>query len=180
MKASDIQRLVMDLRKDANEICIPNFYVGQYELDVFRLKKDMLIEYEIKISVQDLKNDFKKFRSEGHRETRRDILKHVELAAGQLPTSQFYFVTPTDLIQPEQLPRHCGLIFCDGQRLTIVKHAPVLHKNPFTDFRRLAISLSWREAHAKGKIRWMEHQLKTVRRQRDDLAGRKLVDDRFE
>ena len=55
--------LMTFVRKTPNEVVIPNFYFGFYEMDVFRLTPSGFItEYEIKTSRADLKNDFKKSR----------------------------------------------------------------------------------------------------------------------
>ena len=56
-------KLTTFIRKIPNEVIIPNFYFGWYEMDVFRLTSSGFVtEYEIKTSRADLKNDFKKSR----------------------------------------------------------------------------------------------------------------------
>lgn len=168
MKLAD--RIILHLlkygRKDPSEIMIPNFYHGGYEMDVFKLsKKQLVVEYEVKISRADFKNDFKKFTTDYglfdevklEFMEKKDTLKHDVLAAGR-GASSFFFVVPEGLVHRNEVPKHAGLMYFrtagtmmpggvlqDVDYLYTEKPAPVLHKREFTEYPQLAKSLSWRE-----------------------------------
>jgi hypothetical protein len=163
VKASDIQKeLLRFARGTGSDIIIPNYYVGSYEMDVFKLnERGLITEYEIKVSRADLKNDFKKNKHNGWSKKTEQTNKHVELAAGRLPANRFFFVVPVDMVDAELMPRHCGVIFYDEGSLQIVRPAPLLHKNPvdIKFYKTLAIGLSWRQQHLRGRLSRMKHEL---------------------
>lgn len=168
MKLAD--RIILHLlkygRRDPNEIMIPNFYHFGYEMDVFKLsKKQLVIEYEVKISRSDFFNDFKKFQTDYGMfnelklefTDKKDTLKHDLIRAGRAASS-FFFVMPENMVQKHEVPSHCGLMYfrpagsmveggvlSDVDYLYTCRPAPVLHKRPFQDYQQLAKSLSWRE-----------------------------------
>ena len=159
--------LMTFIRKTPNEVVIPNFYFGWYEMDVFRLTPSGFVtEYEIKTSRADLKNDFKKSRivkfsnQEGDN---TEVFKHEEIEKGSYKANKFFFVVPDGLVKPEEIPKNCGLIYfkksvseIDGQtykEFKIVQPAKFLNKNKFEEsgFKDLCKSLSWREMTIRAK-----------------------------
>lgn len=173
MKLAD--RILLHLlkygRKDPSEIMIPNFYHFGYEMDMFKLtSKQLVVEYEVKISRADYFNDFKKNRKAWKSDTE---YKHDLIRSGKAASS-FCFVVPENLIHPNEVPKHCGLMYFRPEGTVIpkinslveedvdpdvsiadkiysVKASPTLHKNKFTDFQALAKSLSWRENNWRTK-----------------------------
>lgn len=169
MKLADqiILHLMRYGRRDPNEIMIPNFYHLGYEMDVFKLTKEQLVvEYEVKISRSDFFNDFKKYREYGayrteygayHTQTHswptiKNVYKHDQLREGHGP-NRFVFVVPDGLVEPHEVPSHCGLMYftTSEHRITTIRPAKLLHTKKFNDFKQLAKSLSWREEHWRRK-----------------------------
>ena len=145
--------LMTFIRKTPNEVVIPNFYFGWYEMDVFRLTSSGFVtEYEIKTSRADLKNDFKKSRivkfsnQEGDN---TEVFKHEEIEKGSYKANKFFFAVPDGLVKAEEIPKNCGLIYYEKRFETFreVKPAKFIHKNKFDEsgFKDLCKSLSWRE-----------------------------------
>lgn len=132
------------------DIIIPNYYVGFYEMDVFRLlNSGMLYEYEIKISRADFKNDFKKGS------------KHALMANKKGDANRFFFVTPTGLVHKNEVPEYAGLIEFhideDGEPgfLHLIKNAKLIHnqKRPDSFYKSIAHKLSFRERNFRRIIR---------------------------
>lgn len=127
-------------------------------MDIFKLTKSgLVVEYEIKVSRADFKNDFSKsyevydFSNGGRRIVVKN--KHVEMAAGRTDINRFFFVMPAGLVRLAEVPKHCGLIEFNSGRLTITKNAPLIRRTaPNIDFKELARSLSWREWNLKTKL----------------------------
>jgi hypothetical protein len=122
-------------------------------MDVFKVSEAGFIsEYEIKISKSDFKADFKKDK------------KHDLLNAGKLSCNRYYFVTPKGLLEITDIPKYAGWYeYSESGRLVLIKNAPLLHKNKFTDWKRLAQSASIRESIHRGKLRYCEYELKQLR-----------------
>lgn len=148
--------LMTFIRKTPNEVVIPNFYFGWYEMDVFRLTPSGFVtEYEIKTSRADLKGDFKKSRfvqiDSKDPTDKIEIFKHEEIEKGSYKANKFFFVVPEGLVKPEEIPKHCGLIYFKKTKtykeFKVVQQAKFLHKNKFEEsgFKDLCKSLSWRE-----------------------------------
>ena len=141
MKLADeiAYKLISWVQKTGGDIVIPNYYHGIYEMDVFKLTSSGYIhEFEIKISKSDYMADFKKndFKKE---------LKHDKISQGKR-SNKFFFVVPEGLLSKEDIPNHAGLIlYTKYKTFKIIKPAPLLHKNLFTDYKSLATSLSYRE-----------------------------------
>lgn len=147
--------LIKWARGSGHEILIPNFYHGWYEMDLFRLTNtEYVIEYEIKISRSDFFNDFKKNTRvySGTGLESQNKLKHDMIAKGEGKCNRFFFVVPKDLVSIDEVPAHCGLIYYRDGNLRIIKNAPLLHKNKTADFKRLAVSLSFREINQRAKL----------------------------
>jgi len=176
MKLADeiIMYWTMYCQNTCYEIVIPNFYVGRYEMDVFRrMKSGYVVEYEIKISKSDFLNDFNKCHTEykGRYPDRQyfDIKKHDLLKLGNYPANRFYFVVPKGLLTIEDIPEYAGLIeyHRESKHFETVKTAPLMHKNKLDDktyFENLATSLSFRENRQRMKIFRLKHQIKTIKK----------------
>lgn len=145
------------IRTVPDEVLIPNFYFGFYEMDVFRLTASgWVTEYEIKTSRADFKNDFKKsrivkFSKEEGDET--EVWKHEEIEKGSYKANKFFFVVPDGLVKPDEVPANCGLIYYKDGVFKTVKIAKIIHRNKFEEsgFRNLCKSLSWREMFIRQK-----------------------------
>lgn len=178
MKLADkiILHLLKHGRKDPSEIMIPNFYHGLYEMDVFKLMKTgYVVEYEVKTSRSDYFNDFKKYRTnygvfhEGSSSwpDKTNVYKHDSILKGEC-ANRFFFVVPYGLVKIEEIPSHCGLMYFSEAKdilsvdyITTIKPAPLIHKRMFSDYRALAISLSWREEHLRRRYHNVKTELNT-------------------
>lgn len=101
-------------------------YRWDWESDLFVLKDSGFSwEFEIKISRNDYKKDFTKFKK--HKlleETRKNkTSKHI------IP-NKFWYVVPKDLIKKEEIPEYAGLMyFSRGFGFEVIKEAPTIHKD---------------------------------------------------
>src|SRR5689334_16060999 len=87
-----------------SDIVLPNFYIGNYEMDIMKLHKSGYIsEFEIKISRADFQNDFKKSFRENN--------KHDNMAKGQGYCNRFMFVVPKDMVSLDEIPSYAGLAY---------------------------------------------------------------------
>lgn len=165
MKLADkiIYKLIMSVRKGGNEVVIPNFYVGRWEMDLFRLlPSGFLSEYEIKISRADFRNDFKKQISD--RKFNRETFsveetnvrtKHDIISAGDYPANKFYFVVPEGLVKPEEVPEKYGLIYYVEEWDTFreIRPARFIHKEKRApDLEQICKALSYRELRLRLKL----------------------------
>lgn len=142
------QRLNDFVRSSPYDIVIPNFYHGQWEMDLFKMTVSGLVyEYEIKVSLSDFKRDFDKKCHKGN--------KHELIENGKRVCNRFYFVCPAYLISVIECPVYAGLIYYQkGQYFSIVKNAPMLHKNKeIITYKELASRLSFREGELRRKLR---------------------------
>lgn len=165
MKLADkiIHKLISSVRKGGNEVVIPNYYVGRWEMDLFRLlPSGFLSEYEVKTSRADFRNDFKKQTSD--REFNRDTFsmeetnvrtKHDLISGGDYPANKFYFVVPEGLVKPEEVPEKYGLIYfverfdCFRE----VRPAKFLHKEKRAPgFEEICKALCYREHRLRIKM----------------------------
>lgn len=92
-------------------------------------------EVEMKISKTDFKADFKKI-SAG--KLKHDLIKDGKLA------NYFWFCTPLNLLDINDIPDYCGLIefFVDGKKnikLVVKQNAPKIHASKVKDDVRLAM-----------------------------------------
>lgn len=150
------------IRKQSSCICLPNYFVGFYEMDVFRLLPNgMLYEYEIKISRADFKNDFKKGS------------KHSLMANKKGHANRFYFVTPEGLVHKHEIPEYAGLIeVCmddDGEPsyLHVIKNAKIIHseKKPASFYKDIATKVSFREVNWRWKLNSALATIKNLKNQ---------------
>jgi len=153
--ANDISRqLIGWVQSSGAEICIPNYYYGPYEMDLFRLTTSGYVyEYEIKVSLQDFRKDLAKSQKVYNRS---ETKKHETMASGTATPNKFYFVVPENLVPLKEIPPYAGLIcFCRSRPfLKTIKPAPFIHRNPFPqdNYKKIALSLSWREIRLRSKI----------------------------
>lgn len=128
-------------------------YRGTF-IDILGIVNDRCIEYEIKCTESDFKNDFKKTYAWGQKR----INKHGVISKGKSMVNNFYFVIPRGIIKYNIVPVHCGIIeyFMEENGLptfTIVKVAPLLKKDfisPGT-WKTIAIRSSVRNQNLVGK-----------------------------
>lgn len=179
--------LILNARGTPSDIIIPNYYFGQYEMDIFKMTDRMIVtEYEIKISRSDFFADFKKNRREvdwmeGGGFEISNSNKHNKIAAGKGEANRFYFVVPHDLIKPSEVPKHIGLIYCDGGYPSVVKAAPLIHKRYQTIevYKQLCKNLSFREQTLRSKLNWykgMDHNQEIERLERELKASQERHD----
>lgn len=159
------------------DILIPNFYINSWEMDVLKVSKsDFIIEYEIKVSRSDFKNDFKKATEKIKRDSNGQVVLRLdggrgyemeyELKHDKLLTSKrcnrFYFVVPANLISKAECPKHCGLIYYfDNGTMETIKSAPFLHKDKCSPeiYKQIAWRMAFREQMLKSKMIYENHQL---------------------
>lgn len=136
-------------RSSGYDIIIPNFYLGRYEMDLFRLTPAGLItEYEIKVSRADYKADFYKEQAGCNN-------KHALMTGGTCACNRFYFVVPKKMVRAEEVPSYAGLLYYKGKRgFDLVKNAPLIHKQKQSPeiYKELALSLSFREQVLRNRI----------------------------
>ena len=137
--ASSTQKYVME-----------NLYVFGWESDkLIETRSGLIYEFEIKISKADFKNDFK------NKEDKHKVLKspqYAQLFEEYFPIrtdkkpNYFYYAVPEGMITADEVPEYAGLIYIlpegamsdmNGKyvfnRFYIVKNAPKLHSNKYTD-----------------------------------------------
>lgn len=158
MKLKDkiLFELIRFVRKSGHEVVIPNFYFGNYEMDLFRLLSSGFVhEYEVKTSRADWKADFNKRRrvNVGLPDI-IEIGKHEEIQRGKYKANKFFFVVPAGLVSVDEIPEKCGLIYFHESEKTfsIVKPAKFLNKEPIrVDHQELSKKLCFREQNIRVK-----------------------------
>lgn len=103
-----------------------------------------VIAYEVKVSRADFCNELK------------DPSKRGAVMAN---STEFYFVTPTDLIQPEEVPEGCGLIYYEGGWLVQFVDAPA--KRGESVFDRKIREEQERLESERLEDEWYEHSRST-------------------
>lgn len=184
-KADKIKfELMRYCRSHAYDVIIPNFFFGRYEMDVFKLMQSgLVIEYEIKISRSDFFADFKKCRSvidlgapletvsETYSRFRKRVktTKHDEMISKNCSCNRFFFVVPAELIKPDEVPAHAGLLYFNGYSFDMIKNAPLIHKQKQDQsiYKKIALKLSFRSKIIEQKYRHEmrmseEKKLKTI------------------
>ena len=188
MKLKDkiLFNLITEIRKLGTEIIIPNYYVGSWEMDLFRLlDTGYLHEYEIKTSRADFKNDFKKSTHDViyHRdkpfseclEKTNFRKKHEELESGKYVANKFFFVVPENLVSAEECPNYAGLIYYVEDEYGRVffkqeKPAKFIHKNKYdVDYKSICKSLSYRGFGQTLKVRNLTAQNKELKNNRKKI-----------
>ncbi len=112
---------------------IPNFFIGDFECDLFVINKSLrTTEYEIKTSLADYNNDFKKESAHFNLHERRSSPKnkHKQIQEGKR-TNRFSFVLKKGI--DVDVPDYAGLIVYEmhkhGIHFDIIKQAPLLSKD---------------------------------------------------
>lgn len=101
---------------------IDNLYVYKWESDCLIITKSYYAyEVEIKISKSDYFKDFEK--KEKH--------QFLSLSNFTNKPNYFYYACPSGMIDKSDIPSYAGLIYVNGWNMTIVKRAPLLHKEKF-------------------------------------------------
>ena len=134
MTAREIERAVVARARLHHEFVLPHFTpLHWFECDVFTLSKsDRFTEYEVKISRADFRADKWKRQSWRGRQwiavTEMRPTKHKLLEQhDEGGPSRFYFAVPHCLVAVSELPEWAGLIYYDGNSLSVIKKAPLLH-----------------------------------------------------
>lgn len=122
--------LIDALRFLKYDIVVSEFTYAGCRSDVFAVASGRAVEFEIKMSREDLLKDFDKRMTFGG----INPMKHDMLASGKSIISKFWFVVPEGLIAASECPQHCGLITFDmnepgGWFLKVIKVAPLLHRS---------------------------------------------------
>lgn len=163
MKLKDqITKGLMNFAKgNPYDIVIPNFFLGRWECDMFKLTKSgLVVEYEIKTTVSDYKKDFEK--AIGKYDEHYNVVKHLKhdaVKAGQR-CNRFIFVCPEEIVSKIVVPEYCGLLSYHnyGNRygyFKVVKNAKIISKTRYDTlafYRELATSLAFREQILRIKI----------------------------
>lgn len=154
MNCELITKHLMSWCSERMDIVLPNYFLGLYECDLYKVnyRNGYQTEYEIKVSRADYFKDFKKA---AHVLSR----KHDLVQQGKR-TNRFFFVVPDGMIKTDEVPAHAGLIYASpgpyGQiRFETVKHAKLLHKKPLpaSEYVTIAHKLAAREAEFRYKLR---------------------------
>lgn len=157
-KADKIKfELMRYCRSHPYDIVIPNFFVGRYEMDIFKLTQTgYIIEYEIKVSRSDFFADFKKCYSVYNF---GKVNKHDEIAYNKSSCNRFFFVVPKGLISANECPVHSGLLYFNGYSFDMIKNAPLIHKQKQDQsiYKKIALKLSFRSVTIEAKYR---HELR--------------------
>lgn len=159
-----------------------------WECDVFEATEaGYFREYEVKVSRADFLKDAAKARTvyanepvpEAERQhpwqrtrlvERRGDGKHELLAAGDpRGPSRFWFVTPTGLLKPEEVPEWAGLIEVDQRKARLVERE--VRKAPRRHGEKIEAA---RYEHAKGVCYWRMHTLAQMRGP-DDQPGEWVI-----
>lgn len=141
MKTADIvlMHLIKKMISKTESIFLPNFHMEyeetntKWEADLFQLtKNDWTIEYEVKVSKADLRNDFNKNWWAYDKTTAR---KHDFVLHGYR-SNRFYFVIPEDFTKDDKLmqiiPKEYGIITFNLDNKEIFKtyrQAKILHRD---------------------------------------------------
>lgn len=107
-------------------------------------------EIEVKVTLSDFKNDFKK--KERHEilatgkwckhRWRRDKdtgkrVEYIDKPKDMARPNKFFYAVPRGMIRAADVPEYAGLLYFDKGEISIEKPAPFLHKEPFANWREL-------------------------------------------
>lgn len=153
------------------DILIPNFFIGDWECDLFKLTKSgIFVEYEIKTSVADFKKDFEKGNKEYVVESQSSVkvnLKHDIIKSGER-CNRFFFVCPSEIVHKIDVPDYCGLISylstsSDYGYFNLIKSARLMGEkrhDTLPMYREIATSLAFREQIWRRKVFILEQSKK--------------------
>jgi len=160
------------------KLACPNYTpVGWFECDLFAVtKSDIGVEYEIKITRKDfrddskktLKSEWRKLSSGWGREAAEG--KHTLMASKSTKApNRFYYVVPEDLITFNEIPPWAGLIYirfipateyhAERYHIYEVVKAPLLHKE------KVKASVL---DHMRGVFYWRYWNLRTKQKEIDE------------
>ncbi len=135
--SKQILRRLKSMNRNARYV-IENVYVFNEEMDLFvQRQNDYIVEYEIKVSIEDFRKDFKKVKHEWM------IQRHHH----KIP-NKFYFVCPDNVIPLDLIPEYAGLIYI-GNGEKEIKTAPFLHKHKLDVEKSLFRKIYWRWVNLK-------------------------------
>lgn len=147
-----------------------NIFVFDWESDYFLInKRGYTTEIEIKISKSDFKRDFEKVAKHSTIKTGSCTketwggLKTID-SKGRRP-NRFYYCMPDGLVPESEIPEYAGLIYIkkdsyiDKYYVTIIKDAPLIHKEKFNYDKILMVKFYY---YWKNSIREIEKLTKKL------------------
>lgn len=123
------------------------FVFGDWESDFIVLNSlGYYLEYEIKISLQDFRADFRK--------TERHKCLSAKIACRK--PNKFFFVVPAGLVTEKEVPSYAGLMyyFPGGKftdRFVTIREAPFLHKTKMNLFKELCVKFYYKYMNLRKK-----------------------------
>lgn len=150
-----------DFEKD---LVLTNHFHSDWEADILVVNSaGFSHEFEIKLSRSDFKNDFKK--NYQNTTTKERFLKHDKISCGDYICNQFSFLLPMGMIQPDEIPPHCGIVEFDHNPdnwqtiFHVVRKPSVVHHENFWKLvdkdlmlKILARNFYYKKLEAKGKF----------------------------
>lgn len=134
---------------------LPNMFCGEWsemEMDLMLIRKSGYVEeVEIKRSVADFKNDFKKTgktvmigpspNPSAYVYSRPHVTrnKHEMLQEGLTMANRFSFFIPLEMERKIEVPEYAGLYLINDGYIIHRKQAPLLHKTKITEKQLLVI-----------------------------------------
>lgn len=136
------------VERSVNKV-FPNTYIGHFEADIIELTKSgYAVEYEVKITRADFRNDAKKqkvYRTQPAK-SKYEILQEGDRV------NRFYYIVPKGLITESDIPDFAGLIYAHKANVrffsdekgyyekekvffSTIKAAPLLTKNKLSEQR---------------------------------------------
>jgi hypothetical protein len=151
MTANEIINAFCDntlVEKTANKV-FPNVYIGCFEADIIELTKSgYALEYEVKITRADFRNDIKKQKVYVIQppKSKYEILQEAKRV------NRFYYIVPEGLIAEIEIPEFAGLIYARKRKVgyyssekghydkekiffRTIKAAPLLTREKLSDCR---------------------------------------------
>lgn len=141
-----------------NDYKLNNVFIFDWESDLFCVTKSgYSIEIEVKVSRSDFLADFKKpkhdlliaaFEKKKYVMHDKKVMDHYSQpgcyfkysVTAEITPNRFFFAVPENLISELEVPSYAGLMYVDDHgRYTIIKNAPLLHKNKI-DFQKRLLS----------------------------------------
>jgi hypothetical protein len=137
--------LFSDMCRGSYQLIIPNYTpLDWWECDLLAITKaGFAVEFEVKISKADFKNDAKKKSERGNYnwaankyDTPAQIKHEQLLARSEKGPSRFYYVVPDGLLTAEEVPEWAGLKYAKPYTepfngslyIATIKEAPKLHR----------------------------------------------------
>ncbi len=154
--------LMRHVTRHGYDIVIPNFFYGNYEMDLFKVSSSgIIIEYEIKISRSDFFCDFKK--NTGY--DKKGAGKHDNLKNKNCSCNRFFFVVPEGLVSIDEVPDYAGLLYYTTHGFSLVKNAPMLAKKSVINYESLAKKLAFREQAIRAKSNYWKRSCELYQQQ---------------